>query len=106
MNFEQFVEWIQYSSSTCIHSSPHRYQLDWFVDPNGNVLADFIGRFERLQEDWAFVARKLRAPETLPHTRENIRPRDYSEYYTSKTKRMIEEKFKVDIEVFGYHFEG
>src|SRR5256886_12135357 len=58
MTFDEFVDWIQYSSSTCIHSSPHRYQLDWFVDPNGNVLADFIGKFERLDEDWAFVAKK------------------------------------------------
>jgi hypothetical protein len=33
--------------------------LDWFVDPNGNVLADFIGRFEHLDEDWAFVTQKL-----------------------------------------------
>ena len=24
MTFEEFVRWIQYSSSTCIHSSPHR----------------------------------------------------------------------------------
>jgi hypothetical protein len=47
MTFEQFVDWIQYSSATCIHSAPHRYQLDWFVDHNGNVLADFIGKFER-----------------------------------------------------------
>ncbi len=34
MTFEQFVDWIEYSSATCVHSSPHRYQLDWFVDPN------------------------------------------------------------------------
>jgi len=106
MTFDQFADWIQYSSSTCIHSSPHRYQLDWFVDPNGKMLADFIGRFERLQEDWAFVAKKLGLSKTLPHTRANPRPRHYSEYYTPRTRRLIEEKFKVDIETFGYQFEG
>ena len=67
--FDEFVDWIQYSSATCVHSSPHRYQLDWFVDPNGNVLADFIGKFERLDEDWAFVAKKLGVSEKLPHQR-------------------------------------
>jgi hypothetical protein len=106
MTFDQFADWIQYSSSTCIHSSPHRYQLDWFVDSNGKVLADFIGKFERLQEDWAFVAKKLGLSETLPHARANLRPRHYSEYYTPRTRRLIEEKFKVDIETFGYQFEG
>jgi Sulfotransferase family len=59
MDFEQFVDWIQYSSATCVHSSPHRYQLDWFVDANGNRLADFIGKFERLDENSVFVAQKL-----------------------------------------------
>jgi len=106
MTFDQFADWIQYSSSTCIHSSPHRYQLDWFVDPNGKVLADFIGRFERLEKDWAFVAKNLGLSETLPHARANPRTRHYSEYYTPRTRRLIEEKFKVDIETFGYQFEG
>ena len=106
MNFDQFVEWIQYSSATCIHSSPHRYQLDWFVDPNGNMLADFIGKFERLEEDWALVARKLGISETLPHTRENPRERHYTEYYNARTRDLIATRFKVDIERFEYEFGG
>lgn len=105
MSFEQFVDWIQFSSSTCVHSSPHRYQLDWFVDPNGKILADFIGRFERLAEDWAFVAGKLGVNAILPHSRPNPRPRHYTEYYTDRTRRLIGEKFKVDIETFDYRFE-
>jgi hypothetical protein len=106
MNFEEFVDWIQYSSSTCVHSSPHRYQLDWFVDPNGNVLADFIGKFEHLDEDWVFVAQKLGITEKLPHRRANPRARHYTEYYTRRTREVIANKFKVDIERFGYEFAG
>jgi len=106
MSFEQFVDWIQYSSATCVHSSPHRYQLDWFVDANGNLLADFIGRFEQLDEDWAFVAQKLGVEEKLPHRRENPRGRHYTEYYTPRTRDIIAAKFKVDIERFGYEFAG
>jgi hypothetical protein len=106
MNFEEFVDWIQYSSSTCVHSSPHRYQLDWFVDPNGNVLADFIGKFEHLDEDWAFVAQNLGIAEMLPHRRANPRARHYTEYYTPRTRDIIANKFKVDIDRFGYEFAG
>ena len=105
MSFEEFVDWIQYSSATCVHSSPHRYQLDWFVDPNGLVLADFIGRFERLADDWRIVARKIGASGELPHGRPNPRSRHYTEYYNNKTRGIIAEKFKVDIEHFGYQFE-
>ena len=104
MSFEEFVGWIQYSSSTCVHSSPHRYQLDWFVDADGKMLSNFIGRFERLQEDWAMIAKKLGANEALPHTRANPRLRHYTEYYTAETKRIIEEKFKLDVETFNYRF--
>ena len=106
MTFDEFVDWIQYSSATCVHSSPHRYQLDWFVDPNGNVLADFIGKFERLDEDWAFVAKKLGVSENLPHQRANPRTRHYTEYYTPRTRDIIANKFKVDIERFDYEFAG
>ncbi|MBV9010049.1 MAG: sulfotransferase family 2 domain-containing protein [Verrucomicrobia bacterium] len=105
MSFEQFVDLIQYSSATCIHSSPHRYQLDWFVDPDGKVLADFIGRFERLEEDWAFVASKLGTTQPLPHWRANPRARHYTEYYNSRTRDVIANRFRVDIETFGYQFD-
>jgi len=80
--------------------------LDWFVDPNGNVLADFIGKFEQLDEDWAFVAKKLGVSEKLPHRRENPRARHYTEYYTPQTRDIIANKFRVDIEHFGYEFAG
>ncbi len=106
MTFDEFVDWIQYSSSTCIHSSPHRYQLDWFVDPNGKVLADFIGKFERLEEDWAVIAEKLGITKMLPHRRASLRTRHYTEYYTARTREVIATKFKVDIEHFGYEFAG
>ena len=104
MTFDQFVDWIQYASATCIHSSPHRYQLDWFVDGSGNMLADFIGRFERLDADWATIAKKLGLPETLPHKRENPRARHYTDYYNDKTREIIARKFKIDIDHFGYEF--
>ena len=105
MSFDEFVEWIQFSSATCIHSSPHRYQLDWFLDGSGNMLADFIGRFECLERDWAVVADKLGITEkTLLHARENPRVRPYTEYYTARTRDLIAQKFKIDIEHFGYDF--
>jgi hypothetical protein len=104
MTFEQFVDWIEYSSATCIHSSPHRYQLDWFVDGSGNILADFIGRFERFENDWAVIAQKLGITKSLPHVRANPRPRPYTDYYTDRTRDVIGKKFEVDIAYFGYKF--
>jgi Sulfotransferase family len=105
MSFEQFVDWIQFSSSTCVHPAPHRNQVDWFVDPHGHVLADYIGRFETLAADWTFIAQKLGLSQPLPHKNQNPRRnRPYTEYYTARTQAVVAEKFRVDIEYFGYRF--
>jgi hypothetical protein len=105
MNFEQFIEWMKYASSTCIHPVPHRYQLDWFVNPSGDVIVDFIGKYENLEDDWARVAQKLAIHEPLPKVNVNTdRVRDYTAYYSEKSRRIVAERFAVDIEHFGYRF--
>ncbi len=105
MTFEEFVDWINYSSDTCIHPSPKKNQLDWFLDENGNVAVDFIGKFERLQKDWQFIANKLRIETGIPHLNNNgSGRRHYTEYYNEETKAVIAEKFRIDIEYFGYKF--
>jgi len=107
MSFEEFIEWMKFSSCTCVHPLPHRYQLDWFVNPHGDVIVDFIGKFENLQDDWGKISLKLEADRELPKV--NVNPdkrRHYTEYYTSKTRRIVLERFAVDIEYFGYEFDG
>jgi len=106
MNFEQFVEWMQLASCTCIHPVPHRYQLDWFLSPHGDLLLDFIGRYERLDADWAMVAARLGIGNTpLPRLNVNAeRARDYTAYYTPRTRQIIAERFAIDVEYFGYKF--
>jgi hypothetical protein len=108
MSFEQFIEWMRFASATCVHPVPHRYQLDWFVSPHGDVLVDFIGKFENLEADWARVAMRLGiAGTTLP--RLNVNPervRDYTSYYSERTRRVVADRFAVDIEYFGYRFGG
>lgn len=105
MTFEEFVGWIEYSSDTCIHPLPHKNQLDWFINPDGNVMVDFIGKFENFKENWSFVCNNLGIKVQLPHKNYNVRKqRHYTEYYNDTTKDTIAKKFKVDIDYFGYEF--
>jgi hypothetical protein len=105
MSFEQFIEWMKFASCTSIHPVPHRYQLDWFVDPHGEVIVDFIGKYENLQSDWARISARLGAHSELPRLRVNAqRTRDYVSYYSQKTRRIVAERFAVDVEYFGYRF--
>ncbi len=106
MDFEQFVEWIQLSTDTCIHPSPKKNQLDWFLNKKGEIVADYIGKFETLEADWEVIREKLGIQEKLPHINHNPdNQRHYSTYYTDSTREIIREKFIIDIEHFGYTFE-
>ena len=104
LSFEEFVSWIQYSSATSNQAAPHRYQLDRLTDSSGNLLMNFIRSFENLDSDWNVVADMLRIDASLPHLN-LINAKHYTEYYSEKTKAIVAEKFKVDIETFGYEFD-
>lgn len=108
MQFNEFVERIEYSSATCYHPVPHRNQLDWFVNPDGEVMVDFIGRFERISEDWATVSRHLGLESSkLPHKNKKTGgEKHYTEWYTPHTIDCIRRKFSVDIDYFEYDFES
>lgn len=66
---------------------------------------DFVGRFERLQQDFDIVCDRLSIPhKTLPH----VRKREhlyYPDYYTTETREIISHVYQQDIETFGYTFE-
>ena len=99
MTFDEFVRWINYASDTCIHPTKHKNQLDWFLDDQGKLLVDFVGKFERLAEDWQQICSRLDIQ--APLAQQNYNPsnqRHYTEYYTDHTRDIIRRKFEVDIE--------
>jgi|TARA_Y100000034_G_scaffold38117_1_gene46826 chondroitin 4-sulfotransferase 11 len=81
-------------------------QTDFICDNKGEMRIDFIGRFENLQEDFNVVCDKIGIDaRPLPHlsaSKPKIKP--YRQYYTEKTKKIVAEKYKKDIEYFGYKF--
>ena len=70
-SFIDFVKWIKFASSTCVHSLPHRNQLDWLIDYNGEISVDFIGRFEKINEDWNIIQEKIGTNIKLPILNKN-----------------------------------
>lgn len=103
-SFIDFVKWIKFASSTCVNSLPHRNQLDWLVDHNGEISVDFIGRFEKINHDWDIIQEKIGTNIKLPILNKNANKKHYTEYYDDETKTIIYEKFSIDIEFFNYKF--
>jgi hypothetical protein len=80
-------------------------QLDYVTDENGNLLVDFIGRLENFDEDVHKVFSRIGVGlETVPH-KNRSRHQHYSTFYKPDTEMIVRERFKRDIEYFGYEFE-
>jgi hypothetical protein len=81
-------------------------QLDYVTDENGNLLVDFIGRLENFDEDVQKVFNRIGIGlETVPH-KNRSKHQHYSTFYTPDTEMIVRERFKRDIEYFGYEFEN
>lgn len=74
---------------------------------NGEVENIFIGRFERLGEDFRHITDWIGLDELeLPHdTWGSGGSVDYREWYDGDTMEMVGELYKSDAEYFGYEFE-
>lgn len=80
-------------------------QLDYVSDERGNVIVDFVGRFENLPEDAAHIFSRIGMAEAkMPH-RTRSRHAHYCEYYTPALRDLVGERYARDVEHFKYAFE-
>jgi hypothetical protein len=108
-SFEQFLRYkldparpYQYHLDTSI--TP---QTDYLIDLKGQIIVDFIGRYERLHDDFnAACARIGITPPALPHARKSRdRQQDYRGYYTDATAELVAQHFARDIALLNYQFD-
>jgi hypothetical protein len=95
MTFDDYVVWR-------VHEDK-QLQKEFVTDEDGTVIVDFIGRFERLDEDFGEICRRAGIRATLRHSNRS-RHDDYRSLYTDATRELIAEHFRPDIELFGYSF--
>jgi hypothetical protein len=80
-------------------------QLDYLTDDNGQLIVDFVGKYETLERDAKEVFRTLGLNDVeIPHVGKSQRSH-YSEYYSDRTKNIVAERYSRDIEFFGYVFD-
>jgi hypothetical protein len=69
--------------------------------------ADFVMRFEQLQEDFNEVLKRIGVSQAVEIPTMNVtegRDRNYRAYYTPKARAIVEKAFALDLQRFGYSF--
>ena len=78
-------------------------QVEWICDMQGRSILDFVGRLENMEADFAHVASEIGSSAKLKHLRKSMR-NDYRTYYDDETRRIVDNHFAADIEMFKYAF--
>ena len=104
MPFDEFVR--------AVHAIPDKEADSHFrsqhvslCEPDGRIMVDFVGRFENLHEDFAYVSREIGVPEIeLPHILRSERGPGYRAFYDEDTEVLVGERYEKDVELFDYTF--
>ncbi len=103
MSFKEFLRWD-------ISNNPPR-QLDFVTDPHNNKrLVEYIGRFETLEKDIAAIQKRLhlRIGRKIKRKNPSVQrhSKDHKEYYDEDSRKLLEDYFQTDLDMFGYDFYG
>ena len=101
--FDEFV--IGWLNKEKINSETHfKPQTYWICDENKKIMVDFIARLETIDQDFLFIANKIGSKnKTIKKLNASSRL-DYRKYYSDRTKNIIRNIYKDDIELFGYSY--
>lgn len=77
---------------------------EFLCDAAGRIMVDFVGRFEDLAADAAFIFARLGLGSVeLPHANRGERG-PWRDYYGPAERRMVETLYAKDLDLFGYAF--
>jgi hypothetical protein len=75
---------------------------------NGEIIVDFVGRYENLAEDFNTVLKRLGLEGKTSLSKVNTTPNratDYRSYFIDETRKRIESWYQPEIKAFAYSFD-
>ena len=104
---KDFDIYVEQQIFTGLQICARRSQYDHLSDEEGNLLVNFIGRYENFAEDFYKIIEAIEVPLMLipkRNIKKERKTQDYRKYYTPLSREIVEEKYKKDLEFFGYEF--
>ena len=103
-DFAAFIDWAVREAAP-FPKGIAKLQADMLTGSDGKLLVDEIGYYETLRADFERICRHVGIDAQLPHLNRSHH-RDYRTYYTDRTRALVADHFRTDIELFGYTFDG
>jgi len=81
------------------------YQVKMLSDKKGNLLTDFVGKLENLDEDWRSICSRLKIT-YQPLRRKNVtQHKPYQDYFDEESCQLVAQHWHREIEIFAYRFD-
>lgn len=108
------------SRQTRLPVGTHDFTFDWFCrvfvpkagsnqtiqfcDTENNMIADFVGRYENLENDWKYIQSKVPILQglKLPNLNTTINRPSKKDFFTPDLLEFFYDQYSIDYEVFGY----
>jgi len=103
INFKEWVKLTYGEQNPKYYDDPKYFmpQFDWLTDDKGEIMVDFIGRFENLENDFQLICKRIDVKADLPFENKSEH-KEYQYYYDDETKEIVRRWFRKDIETFKY----
>ncbi len=105
-SFEEFVLAledleIQNKILNWMHFTP---QYKFLCESEKNILVNFVGKFENLEEDFKKILKILSRKDKLIHINKSLHA-NYKKYYNDAMYKIIRDIYRDDFEIFDYDLE-
>ena len=105
--FKYFDEFVNHEIFTGVEFVARYTQFAYLTDEAGNLLVDFVGRYENLAQDFYEVVGTIGVPLMILPKRNITKDKvhgSYREYYSPVSRHLVERKYKKDLEFFEYEY--
>lgn len=105
ISFAQWLERCYVENDPLYYDQPRMFmpQRQWLVNESGELLVDFVGRFENIATDFNCICERLGVTADLGHAKPSSRG-SYRDYYDAASEQLVRKHFAEDLELFDYSF--
>jgi hypothetical protein len=102
--FERFVEeWLAPRDPGRL-DGVFQPQSNYVHGQAGQLLVDHLGKFEDLEPTFDYISGRIGTVGRIARTNRSGDEVDYRQFYTSRTAKLVEQIYRMDVDAFGYEF--